>query len=194
MVNFHRAAWPLTLISGEITLQPMRLRDRNKWYSVRTRNREWLEPWEATLPRVPNDQSSAELPKFFEMVAAHNREGRTGRSLSLVIWRNGELIGQISMSGIIYGALRGAQIGYWIDSAHANQGITTDVVKIVTKYGFEVLGLHRIEINLRPENGSSRRVAEKSGYHFEGERARYLHIDGQWRDHLCFVQENPRIN
>jgi ribosomal-protein-alanine N-acetyltransferase len=65
---------------------------------------------------------------------------------------------------------------------------------MMTEYGFYVLGLHRIEINLRPENGASRRVAEKAGYLLEGERPKFLHIDGQWRDHLCFVRENLNIN
>lgn len=53
--------------------------------------------------------------------------------------------------------------------------------------------LHRIEINLRPENGASRKVAEKAGYKLEGNRANFLHIDGDWRDHITFVAENPRI-
>ena len=65
---------------------------------------------------------------------------------------------------------------------------------MMTVYGFEELKLHRIEINIRPENGASRRVAEKSGYHLEGERPRFLHIDGEWRDHLSFVRENPKIS
>ena len=66
-------------------------------------------------------------------------------------------------------------------------------VRRLTAYGFEELGLHRIEINLRPENAASKRVAEKAGYVFEGLRPRYLDIDGSWRDHLCYVKENPRI-
>jgi ribosomal-protein-alanine N-acetyltransferase len=36
-------------------------------------------------------------------------------------------------------------------------------------------------------------VAEKAGYVLEGERPRYLHIDGDWRDHLSFVKENPLV-
>ena len=97
------------------------------------------------------------------------------------------------MGGIIYGALRGAHIGYWIDRRFANRGFTTQAVEMLTKYGFDELGLHRIEINLRPENGASRRVAEKAGFIFEGDRPRFLHIDGTWRDHICFVKENPAI-
>jgi len=55
--------------------------------------------------------------------------------------------------------------------------------------------LHRVELNIRPENTRSRRVAEKLGFRDEGLRLRYLHIDRGWRDHLCYaltVEEVPR--
>ncbi len=146
------------------------------------------------MPRVPGEKSDRKLPTYFSMVAAHNKEGRSGRSITLAIWYKGALVGQISLGGIIYGALRGAHIGYWVDTAHANRGLVTSSVEMMTVYGFEELKLHRIEINIRPENGASRRVAEKSGYHLEGERPRFLHIDGEWRDHLSFVRENPKIS
>jgi len=134
-----------------------------------------------------------ELPSFFQLVRTLNRESRDMRSISFAIWHENNLIGQISMGGIILGALRGAHIGYWIDRAYAGRGYTTEAVKLLTQYGFSVLALHRIEINLRPENAASRRVAEKAGYVFEGERPRYLHIDGDWRDHISFVKENPLV-
>lgn len=185
--------WPIELNSHGITLRPLRLRDRRRWDEVRASNRDWLAPWEATRPIVPGESQDADLPSFFQMVSAHNREGRAQRSLSLAIWYEGSLVGQITMGGIVLGALRGGHIGYWVDQRFANRGITTKAVVMMTEYGFHFMGLHRIEINLRPENGASRRVAEKAGYHFEGERPKYLHIDGQWRDHICFVRENPKI-
>ena len=45
------------------------------------------------------------------------------------------------------------------------------------------LGMHRLEVNIRPENVASLRVVEKLGFRPEGVRRRYLHIDGAWRDH-----------
>ncbi len=186
--------WPAVLTSDDLTLRPLRLRDRRKWDEIRAINRDWLAPWEATKPTVPGESSVPELPSFFQMVANHNREGRAQRSLSLALWFQGSLVGQITLGGIVMGALRGAHIGYWIDKRLANKGITTKAVMMMTEYGFRELGLHRIEISFRPENGASRRVAEKAGYHFEGEKHRFLHIDGQWRDHICFVRENPKIN
>ncbi len=194
MEKFSTHQWPVVITFGSLELRPLRLRDRLQWNRVRNSNLQWLKPWEATLPRIPGEDHGINLPSYFQMMSAYNREGRAQRSISLAIWFEGRLVGQISMGGIIFGALRGAHIGYWIDQAFSNRGLTTQAVDLLTEYGFSSLLLHRIEINLRPENAASRKVAEKAGYHLEGERPRYLHIDGQWRDHLCFVRENPRIS
>jgi ribosomal-protein-alanine N-acetyltransferase len=131
------------------------------------------------------------------MLMQLNRELRALRSISLGIWLNENqdqvLIGQITLGGIIFGAMRGAHIGYWIDQRFANRGYTTRAVKLLTKFGFEQLRLHRIEINLRPENEASKQVAIKAGFLLEGARNNYLHIAGDWRDHVTFVKENPAI-
>lgn len=187
--------WPVLLSDGELELRPLRLRDQMKWNRLRNRNREWLQQWEATLPTVTVGPSAAvpQLPSYFSMIATFNREARNGRSFSFVIWKGPNLIGQITLGGVIYGALRGGHIGYWIDQEFANRGYTTRAVEILTRFGFDQLGLHRIEINIRPENAPSCKVAEKAGYLLEGTRARYLHIDGQWRDHVSYVKENPTV-
>ncbi len=182
------------LVDGELFLKPIRFRDKSQWDSVRAVNRDWLSPWEATRPNI--DHKSA-LPSYYGMVMQLNRELRALRSISLGIWLNENrdqvLIGQITFGGIIFGAMRGAHIGYWIDQRFANRGYTTRAVKLLTKFGFEQLRLHRIEINLRPENEASKQVAIKAGYLLEGARNNYLHIAGDWRDHVTFVKENPAI-
>jgi len=189
--------WPVVLSSDEIILRPARLRDRNKWNNVRAENKEWLTPWEATLPQLPLSSPAFEdasfRPSFSHMVRLLNHEARAGRSYSFLIWSGANLIGQITMGGVMYGALRAAHIGYWIDRNFANKGYTTQAVKLVSDLGFSELGLHRIEINVRPENAASCRVAEKAGFVIEGERKAFLHIDGAWRDHICFVKNNELI-
>ncbi len=187
-----KSSWPIEIKGHEIVLHPLRFRDKAQWNRVRAENRDWLSPWEATIPKS-GEESYMQLPSFFEMVKILNTEARNGRSFSFAIWHQSQLIGQITLGGVMYGAMRGGHIGYWIDRNFANRGYTTQAVEILTQYAFEELKLHRLEINLRPENASSRRVAEKAGYVFEGERPRYLHIDGQWRDHITFVKENSVI-
>lgn len=187
-----KRSWPIDIEGKEILLRPLRLRDRAKWNRVRAENRDWLSPWEATIPMV-SDESYSQLPSYLEMVKILSHEARKGRSFSFALWHNGNLIGQISLGGVIYGAMRGGHIGYWIDRNYANRGFTTQAVELLTQFAFEELNLHRVEINCRPENAASRRVAQKAGYVYEGERLRYLHIDGDWRDHVVFVKENSAI-
>ena len=188
----------IELTNGEITLRPFSLADRRQWQRVRRENREWLGQWEATVPEVglnlvktaKNELASA---SFSKMLRTLRKEARAGRSFSFAILKGPNLIGQINLGGIIYGALRSGHIGYWISKDYANRGYMTEAVNMVTDFAFNELALHRLEINIRPENEPSIRVAEKCGYLYEGLRPRYLHIDGAWRDHHCFVRENNAI-
>jgi len=189
--------WPITLHSDNIELRPPRFSDKTQWNRVRAENKEWLAPWEASLPQTPVGAPASEFlskrPSFYSMVRALHREARAGRSYSFMVWHERNLVGQITMGGVIYGALRGAHIGYWIDKNYAGRGFTTEAVNAVTHFGFDALGLHRIEINIRPENAPSIRVAEKAGYTFEADRPEFLHIAGAWRDHKSFVKINDLV-
>ena len=197
----------IELSDGEILLRAINFSDRSQWRRVRAVNRQWLMKWEATTPKVPakfpatfpggaitrlTDSSSLSL-SFGRMVRSNRREAKAGRSFAFGIFKGANLIGQINLSGLIYGALRGGHIGYWIDQNYANRGYMTSAVNMVTDFAFSELALHRIEINIRPENEPSIRVAQKCGYTFEGLRPNYLHIDGAWRDHHCYVRENSAI-
>ena len=58
---------------------------------------------------------------------------------------------------------------------------------MATDHCFGPVGLHRVEVDIRPENVRSRRVAEKLGFREEGLYVRYLDIDGGWRDHVSYA-------
>ena len=198
MERIEIGSWPIVIADGELLLKPLRMRDKAAWKEVRARNREWLDPWEATRPIINGrPDSELTLPSYFSMVRQYAREARALRSISLGLWSlehsKPRFIGQITLGGIVFGAMRGAHIGYWIDQKYAGRGLTTRAVTAITEYGFSELDLHRIEINLRPENLASEKVAQKAGYSFEGVRLRYLHINGEWRDHLTYIKENPNI-
>ncbi len=178
--------WPVTLTEGDLVLRPLRLSDASRWREVRRRNVDWLTEWEATLP--PEAVAEGDLaPTFGMMVRRLKREAREGRSLPWVIAYRGRLVGQITVGGIAWGSLRAGYIGYWIDREVAGRGIVPTAVAMAADYCFDVLHLHRLEINIRPENAPSLRVVEKLGLRREGERAAYLHINGGWRDHVTFV-------
>ena len=75
----------------------------------------------------------------------------------------------------------------WVVEDAAGQGLVPAAVARAGDYVLGDLGLHRIEINIRPENAASLAVVRKLGLRDEGVRERYLHIDGDWRDHRSFA-------
>lgn len=175
--------WPVNLRSGDILLRPLHRRDSRAWYDLRRDNIDWLREWEATLP-APDPTVPA---TFRSMIRHQARDARAGRAVALGIEADGHLVGQITLGGIAWGSLRSAYIGYWISGRWAGRGIMPTAVALLTDYSFDRLRLHRLEINIRPENHSSRRVVAKLGFTYEGMRRNYLHINGQWRDHYSYV-------
>jgi ribosomal-protein-alanine N-acetyltransferase len=60
-----------------------------------------------------------------------------------------------------------AEIGYWLGRAYRDKGIMTEVVKEITEYGFNELGLRRMHATAMTSNKASIRVLEKAGYKLE---------------------------
>jgi ribosomal-protein-alanine N-acetyltransferase len=175
-------AWPLVLSDAELTLRPLRRRDRRAFDMLLMRNREWLAPWDASDPdRTRGRPSHGELLRWAE------REGRAGRHLSLMLCVGGRLAGQVSVGPILYGAQSSATIGYWVDHGRAGNGYAPRAVALLIDHCFAELGLHRVEVNIRPENEASLRVARKLHLREEGVRERFIHVDGAFRDHLSFA-------
>ena len=61
-----------------------------------------------------------------------------------------------------------AEIGYWVHVDHINKGIATEAAAALTKVGFDIENLERIQIHMQVDNTISRRVPEKLGFVQEG--------------------------
>ncbi|POH70315.1 GNAT family N-acetyltransferase [Cryobacterium zongtaii] len=169
-----------TLREGAVTLRPIRLRDARALERELMENRSWLRTWEATSPYAP---MSFDTRASIRSLLAHSR---TGSGLPFLVEYNGELAGQLNVSSITWGSLSSASIGYWVGEEFAGRSITPIAVALATDYCFSQLGLHRMDICIRPENAPSLRVVEKLGFRYEGLRRRFIHINGAWRDHFAF--------
>jgi ribosomal-protein-alanine N-acetyltransferase len=168
------------LTDGELTLRSLRTRDARELERVLLENRPWLQPWEATLPGGSGNWNVRGA------VRSLLEQSGQRTAVPWVLEVDGQLVGQLTMSNIQWGAVLQGTIGYWVAQSVAGRGFTPSAVAMATDYGFRQLGLHRVEICIRPENGPSLRVVEKLGFRYEGRRNRYIHIDGDWRDHYCF--------
>lgn len=178
--------WPAELRDGPVTLRPLRMRDRTSWTEARQRNVDWLRPWEATPP-TGSSAFGVSAAVFTAMTRRLRADARQGEALPFVILLDGVFAGQVNVAGVVRGSMNSAHIGYWVDERFAGRGVMPTAVALVTDHCFGAVGLHRIEVNIRPENTASRRVVEKLGFRDEGIRQRYLHIAGEWRDHMTFA-------
>jgi ribosomal-protein-alanine N-acetyltransferase len=178
-----------TLSDGPVTIRPIRLRDSRVLEQELASNRHWLKQWEATNPTGPMGfDTRASIRSLLA-------NARTGSGLPFAVEFEGNFAGQLNVSSITYGSLSSATIGYWVAERFAGRNITPTAVALATDHVFFSLGLHRMEICIRPENEPSLRVVQKLGFRYEGLRRRFIHINGDWRDHFCFaltVEELPQ--
>ncbi len=166
---------------GPISIRLIKQRDARVLQSELMSNRAWLRPWEATSP---------DGPVSFDMRLGIRRllqQYRDGGGVPFVMEYDGEIAGQLNVWGIARGSLSSATIGYWVSERFAGRGVTPTAVALATDVAFGELGLHRMEICIRPENHASLRVVEKLGFRYEGLRRRFIHIAGDWRDHYAFA-------
>ena len=171
------------LESGRVRLRPISAKDRDVWRHTRQANASWLGRWDATAPSRSHPQPRS----FAAMVRQMRSEARAGRQLPFVVEYDGRFVGQVTVSNIVRGSAQFASIGYWVDQAYAGRGIIPLAVAMAIDHCFGPVGLHLIEVAIRPENTSSLRVVEKLGIHEVGFAPRFLHIDGAWRDHRIFA-------
>jgi [ribosomal protein S5]-alanine N-acetyltransferase len=194
--------YPRVLTEGAVSLRPPRVRDAEAWRELQTRNSGWLSRWDPTVP--PNAPYTRRL-NYRQLVRRGRQEAAQGRMLPFNVWYDesadrrfdgsapDRMVGQLNVAGIAWGSLCSAHIGYWVDERVAGRGVIPTALAMAIDFCFQTVGLHRIEVNIRPENAPSRRVAQKLGLREEGLRVRYLHIDGNWRDHCAYAVTQEEV-
>ncbi|MFK4759957.1 GNAT family N-acetyltransferase [Microbacterium sp. ZW T5_45] len=166
---------------GPVEIRLVRPRDARVLQQELLTNRSWLQPWEAT---VPYGSVSFDMRVSIRRLLQQHREGA---GYPFVMEYDGQVAGQLNVWGVSRGSLCSATIGYWVSERFAGRNITPTSVALATDACFVEYGLHRMEICIRPENAASLRVVQKLGFRYEGLRRRYIHIDGDWRDHYAFA-------
>ncbi|MFZ4834163.1 GNAT family N-acetyltransferase [Rouxiella sp. Mn2063] len=94
---------------------------------------------------------------------------------------SGQIIGSVSINSMQPDS-KMANVGYWIRSGFTGRSLAVTAVKAIAQFGFNQLGLTRLEIIAMESNHRSRRVAEKAGAHSEGRHRNRLYYAGKPQD------------
>lgn len=149
------------------------------------RNKEY---WTVFEPR--HDASYYTVPMQKEKIRESLYQMRDRREYNFGIFNSetSKLVGQISLYSIKRLPFSSGFVGYSIDHECVGRGIGTEALKLITQFGFETVGLHRIEAYVSPRNSASIRVLEKAEFEREGLHRKLLYINGVWEDHYMYAQ------
>lgn len=183
--TLFRAAQP-TLPGARILIRPARAEDAARIQLLLDDQ----EVAKQTLT-IPHPYPEGEAVRW---IATHAEGWRAGKMLTWAIARrdDDQLIGAISLR--VVQAHRRAEVGYWIARTEWGRGLGTEALQVILAWGFDTLGLHRIEAHHFPENPASGRIMQKAGMRHEGHLREPIVRDGVPRDLELYgmLRSDPR--
>jgi len=151
----------IPLIDEELLFRPFRPGDATGLYCAVKESLRELKPWMSWATDTYTEFTAREY-----ITIARGRWNE-GTFYAFAITRADEVLGACTLSSI-HSIYHFCNLGYWVRTSHHGQGIAGRAARLTARFGFESLGLIRVEIVVSVENKASIRVAEKIGAHDEG--------------------------
>lgn len=160
-----------------VHIRPPRAADTDAYAAAVLRSAEHIGPWNPVDP-----DGFADLLR---------RQGPALRSFLIIDDEDGGIVGKVNVANIVRARFRNGALGYDSYVPYAGTGRMTEGMRLVVDRCFteypKGLGLHRLEINVQPENARSVALAKRLGFRHEGFSPRMLFINDAWRDHERFA-------
>lgn len=167
--------------TGEnIYIRPLEVSDAEAMLALNIKNKDFFQLYS---PTKKEEFYTLEKHQAMLQKSAEDREQGQRYMFGIFLKETGALIGDVTLSGIMRGALESCMLGYALDQEYNGKGYMTEAVRLAVDFAFQELKLHRIEAGVMPRNIGSMRVLEKAGFHKEGISVENVKINGKWEDH-----------
>ncbi|MBJ26151.1 MAG: 30S ribosomal protein S5 alanine N-acetyltransferase [Rhodospirillaceae bacterium] len=172
-----------TLLGKNVFLRHPKSKDWEEWAKLRSESRSFLQPWEPTWT-----VDALTRRKFHKRIQRQRRELGSQQSYPFFIFHkaDGYLLGGITIANIQRGVSKSATIGYWMGEKYSRKGYMSDGLNIILMHSFSELKIHRLQAFCMPNNISSKKLLENTGFRIEGKIRKYLYINSCWEDHLFY--------
>jgi ribosomal-protein-serine acetyltransferase len=161
-------------VNREVTLQLRDERHAQETFDLIKKNkhlRDWMQWYEVVKT----------LKDSINNIEGNIEDWEMKTDYHLGIFYHEQIVGMISLHGINYLANKAA-IGYWLDKDYEGKGIITSSVRVLMEYGFNELGINRIEIGAAVTNTRSRLIPERLGFKLEGILRENMLLNGMYLD------------
>ena len=140
------------------------------------------------IPKFTRIPANYQMANAEHYVRERSPNGFTMRAeLQLALEYDGEFVGALSFHTLNLEEAK-AEIGYWVTAGVRGKGIATQATKLLTEYGFETIGFHRIEALVVESNKASLKVLSNAGYQQEGVlRDKSFQDDGTRENMIMFA-------
>lgn len=142
----------------------------------------FLHPW-VHLPST-SDKFDKYLQRF---------DGQQAECTVVCARKSGAIVGTISLNDIVRGFYQRAGVGYNAFLPSTRQGYMSEGFRLLFRFAFNDLGLHRLEADIQPGNEASLKFAGRIGFRREGFSPNFAYIDGSWRDHERWAIDSEMI-
>ena len=151
----------IQLIDDDLLLRPFHLDDAPQLYCAVKESLNELKPWMSWA----TDRYSELTAREYITIARARWSEHT--FYAFAITRGDDILGACTLSSL-HSIYHFCNLGYWVRTSQRGQGIAGRAARLTARFGFEQLGLIRVEIVIAVQNQASLRVAEKIGAHDEG--------------------------
>ena len=147
--------------------------------------RNWISDDEVqAMYGEPSYKTKEEVISLLDEYIGRNQSGYYYR-WAVIEKESEECIGQIAYF-LVSSDNRFAEIEYCIGKAFQHKGYATEATKAVINYGFDRIGLNKVQICVRPSNIASFKVIEKCGFMKDGILRQYFFMNGAYEDRMYF--------
>ncbi|MBO4258177.1 GNAT family N-acetyltransferase [Streptomyces griseorubiginosus] len=108
-------------------------------------------------------------------------EGERNAQWAVVDAETDRLMGRVALRDIRLVEGLG-KVAYWTAAAARGQGVAVRATNTLTRWAFDEIGFHRLELLHATANRASCRVAAKTGFTLEGTKRRAAYHQDGWHD------------